>query len=657
MLVGIQEELLRFHSLRLLKELLIDKTTKGNIIWATDAYVENGEQFASGREIQTTLITGDYSGIIKNRARRHLEQQAERTKRHAEVFTPLWVCNRMNNYLDEAWLNGISESSELKYESWDVERIPTSHWKQYIDSKRLEITCGEAPFLVQRYEVATGEVLPIEMRQGILDRKLKVVGRFSQDEKEWVDWAIRAFQATYAYEYQGDSLLIARVNLLITFEEYLYAYVRRKPTRAEYLKIINVIVWNVMQMDGLTYRIPCHKSDVILMDNLFGDDEDIRSNDEKRYPFVKIHNWREKNSIDFNAVNRGGKRGMKFDFIIGNPPYQDEVIGENKTFAPPIYNLFMDETYKIGRHVELIHPARFLFNAGSTPKAWNRKMLEDPHFSILAYEPISATFFAGTDIKGGVAISYRDVSKKLGPIGTFSAFNEIRNILRKVINNDFVSLEDIVFPRVKFRISEKLHEDYPEAINCLSKGHAYDMSTNIFELLPFVFFDEKPNDGDEYIQIYGRHRGERVYKWIKRIYVKNDTNLETYKIILPKSNGSGALGEVLSTPMIGTPMIGTPMIGTTETFITIGKFFTEEEVKAALKYIKSKFARTMLGVLKVTQDNPPEKWKYVPIQDFSDKSDIDWNQSVEGIDRQLYKKYGLDDKEIEFIETHVKEME
>lgn len=648
MLVGIQEEILRLHSLKLLKELLVDKTTKGNIIWATDAYINKGEQYAPGREIQTPLITGNCSGIIKNRARRRLEQRSERTKRHAEVFTPLWVCNRMNNHLDEEWLRRIGKLGDAKYDPWVVESIPASHGKQYVDSKRLEITCGEAPFLVQRYEAATGEVSPIEERQGILDRKLKVVGKFVQDEAEWMKWAIRAFQATYAYEYQGDSLLIARVNLLITFEEYLYAYAHRKPTRAEYLKIINTIVWNIVQMDGLTYRIPCHKTDeTLIMDDLFSDSEEIQTMSDLIYPLVKIHNWREKNSIDFITVNQGGKRGMKFDFIIGNPPYQDEAIGENKTFAPPIYNLFMDEAYKIGNRVELIHPARFLFNAGSTPKSWNRKMLADPHFNVLEYEPISATFFSGTDIKGGVAISYRDESRIIGPIGTFSAFKELRSILKKVVNDKFESLEEIVFPRVKFRISEKLHDDYPDAIKCLSKGHAYDMSTNIFELLPFVFFEEKPDDGNEYVQIYGRLHGNRVYRWIKRVYVKNDTNLETYKIILPKSNGSGALGEVLSMPMIGT----------TETFITIGKFITESEANAALKYIMSKFARVMLGTLKVTQDNPPEKWKYVPLQDFTDKSDIDWNKSVAEIDRQLYKKYGLDNTEIEFIETHVKEME
>ena len=129
-------------------------------------------------------------------------------------------------------------------------------------------------------------------------------------------------------------------------------------------------------------------------------------------------------------------------------------------------------------------------------------------------------------------------------------------------------------------------------------------------------------------------------------------NLEKFKVFVPKSNGSGALGEILTTPLIGQPLIGH-----TESFISIGSFDTEEEASACYKYVCSKFARCLLGVLKVTQDNPPEKWKYVPMQDFTVDSDIDWSQSVSGIDRQLYRKYGLDQREIEFIESQVKEME
>ena len=131
---------------------------------------------------------------------------------------------------------------------------------------------------------------------------------------------------------------------------------------------------------------------------------------------------------------------MKFDFIIGNPPYQDETLGENKGFAPPIYNLFLDNAYEVADKVEMIHPARFLFNAGSTPKAWNKKMLNDSHFTVLRYESNASSVFPGTDIKGGVAISYYDKTKEFTPIGIFTPYEELNSILTKVLKNHLKGL-------------------------------------------------------------------------------------------------------------------------------------------------------------------------------------------------------------------------
>ena len=196
-----------------------------------------------------------------------------------------------------------------------------------------------------------------------------------------------------------------------------------------------------------------------------------------------------------------------------------------------------------------------------------------------------------------------------------------------------------------------MHKEHPEALGQLSKGHPYDMSTNIFDRLPQIFHEEKPNDNYEYIQILGRKNNSRIYQWMRKDYLKENSNIYKYKVILPKANGSGALGEV-----IPTPLIGSPLIGFTETFISVGEVDTREEAEAILKYIKSKFARTLLGVLKITQDNTRQTWRKVPLQDFSAKSDIDWSGSVADIDRQLYAKYGLSDEEADFIETHVKEM-
>ena len=344
---------------------------------------------------------------------------------------------------------------------------------------------------------------------------------------------------------------------------------------------------------------------------------------------------------------------MKFDFVIGNPPYQDETLGDNKGYAPPVYHKFLESAYEIGEVVEMIHPARFLFNAGSTPKQWNERMLQDPHLKVLYFEQDSSKVFSNTDIKGGVAITYHDKSENIGAIGILTAYKELNDILKKVNGQDtFLSFSRIVITRTAYRLTNKMHEDYPDAIKQLSNGHAYDMSTNIFERLPQIFFDKKPNDGEEYIQILGRANNERVYKYVRKDYINTVSNLDKYKIFLPKANGIGVLGEVLSAPILCGPGVGS-----TETFLSIGAFGEIGEAEAALKYVKTKFARALLGVLKTTQDITPEKWKCVPLQDFSESSDIDWNTSIANIDRQLYSKYRLSEEEINFIESKVKEME
>ena len=167
-----------------------------------------------------------------------------------------------------------------------------------------------------------------------------------------------------------------------------------------------------------------------------------------------------------------------------------------------------------------------------------------------------------------------------------------------------------------------------------------------------MFTDTKPFDDNTYVQLYGRSDNKRVYKYINSLYVVDPGNLNGYKVFLPKSNGSGAIGEVISTPLVGVPLVGH-----TQTFISVGNFQSLKEAENCMKYIKTKFARTCLGILKITQDNPPEKWAYVPLEDFTDKSDIDWSKSIAEIDKQLYKKYKLDDKEIAFIESKVTSMD
>lgn len=339
---------------------------------------------------------------------------------------------------------------------------------------------------------------------------------------------------------------------------------------------------------------------------------------------------------------------MKFNAIVGNPPYQETTEG---TSDKPVYHLFMDIAHKISDKVTFITPGRFLFNAGKTPKDWNAKILNDKHFKVVWYESESTKVFPNVDIKGGVAVTFRDKQQAFEEIGLFSSYSEIGDILEKVINENFKSLSEWVYPTESYRFTNKLHSDFPDAETKLSNGHLFDLTTNIFEKLSEVFIDVNPNDTDDYIQIIGRHENSRVIKWIKKEYIDPHINLGFYKVILPKSNGKGELGETLSSPLVGYPGLGH-----NQTFISIGTLKTEIEACNLLIYIKTRFLRLLLGSLKITQHNSKNVWRNIPLQDFTLDSDIDWSRSIQEIDLQLYKKYNLSKDEIAFIETMIKPM-
>lgn len=342
---------------------------------------------------------------------------------------------------------------------------------------------------------------------------------------------------------------------------------------------------------------------------------------------------------------------MKFDFAIGNPPYQDLVEESlNKEFAPPVYNKFLDAAYEIADRVEMIHPARFLYNSGSTPKEWNTKMLNDEHLKVGYFEQDSSKVFANTDIKGGVCITYRDSRVNFGAIEVFTPFQEIRTINEKVWKISKNALSDIIYTQNRFNL-DKLYTKYPKYKTIIgSEGKDKRFRNNIFDKIDAFVEDRKqPSD----IAVIGVIKNKRNWRYISRDVIDMEhENLTKYKVIVPRANGSGALGETLSSPTV----IG-PYEGYTQTFIGIGSFATEIEANNALKYLKSKFARCMLSILKNTQHNEKDTWRKVPIQDFTETSDIDWYVSISNIDKQFYKKYGLFENEIDFIETNVKEME
>ena len=364
----------------------------------------------------------------------------------------------------------------------------------------------------------------------------------------------------------------------------------------------------------------------------------------------------ELDEIDFDSLDFEIEK-FKFDVIIGNPPYQEEAKGDSTSTAP-IYHRFMEEAYKIAKRVAFITPARFLFNAGQTPKKWNKKMLDDEHLRVEFYEPDSSKVFANTNIVGGVAVTYRDAEKNFGAIGQFITVTELRSIADKVKGIDTTSsLSDIAYARTSYKLTNKLHTEHPDAKKLLSEGHAFDVSTNVFDSLSYLFFDTKPTDvTNDYIRIYGIQNNKRVSKWINCEYIDTHPNLHKHKVFQGKSNGASGTFASIPARMITPPVVMPPGVGHTQTFMSFGAFDTEHEAQSTAKYIKTKFTRSLLGILKVTQDNPVNTWSFVPIQNFTTSSDIDWTKSIPEIDQQLYAKYNLDDTEIAFIESHIEEM-
>ena len=378
---------------------------------------------------------------------------------------------------------------------------------------------------------------------------------------------------------------------------------------------------------------------------------------EFTYKVFKLLDIPTKNIIaDFNTYDLIGDnkdtyiqtlRKMNFNVIIGNPPYQELTVD---TSDNPIYHLLMDAAFDTSNIVSLITPARFLFNAGKTPKEWNEKMLEDTHLRVNKYYSSSSEAFPNVEIKGGVVITYRDDKLDFGKIGIFTHYEHLRSIYNKVIaDKEFVGLDSIIFTQNKFNL-DVLYQDYPDYKNVIgSNGRERRLTTSIFTQLGV--FKEKPSTVED-VCILGLIDNKRILRYIPKKYLETHENLDLYKVVLPKSNGTGELGEALSSPIISEPMNGY-----TQSFIGIGAFSEIDEVDAALKYIKTKFARTMLGVLKATQDNNKEVWKYVPLQDFTSSSDIDWSRPIPEIDKQLYAKYGLTDDEVAFIESMIKAMD
>jgi len=308
--------------------LIRDHTTQKNIFWATDNYEHLGEVYAYNASITPDLISGENGDIIMPRVYKDQILQKARSKEMAEVFTPSWICNAQNNLIDEAWFGNkevfnreIINSDGSK--SWETNpdkiKFPKGKtWKHYVRDTRLEIACGEAPYITSRYDSTTGEFIPVENRIGILDRKLRVINENVENSGDWLKAAQTAYKNTYAFEWQGDSLLLAREAMLASFiENYTHKF-GKDPLLKSIQFIAYIISWNVWQMDGLKGVIPDSCGAVTVSEiNLFGEVHTSNHfcygcmyNDIMRHNgiYCLIKDWSKKDP-------KTGKAGRKIKFI------------------------------------------------------------------------------------------------------------------------------------------------------------------------------------------------------------------------------------------------------------------------------------------------------------------------------------------------------
>lgn len=325
---NIEEDNRKYDS-SILNLLLKDKTTGKNIMWCTTTYIENGMGYNVYDEINSTSIVGIHNNRIKQRTAKIRSVQEERTRTNAEVFTPSWVCNTQNNTIDAEWFgyeNVFNKESGCGWEA-TIEKIKfpskKKNWKRYVDTKRLEIACGEAPYLISRYDTVTGRVIPLSQRIGLFDRKMRVINENVKDDTEWINWSIRAVQSIFGYEYQGDNLFIARENFFLSYLDYYQERFNSEPKKLLKKKIANIIAWNLWQMDGLKLVIPnsCYeiKGEKQLemnewLKNISSKEEEAKDDcwgckygDIARHNgyYCKIKDWRSNKSVVFADLMKG----------------------------------------------------------------------------------------------------------------------------------------------------------------------------------------------------------------------------------------------------------------------------------------------------------------------------------------------------------------
>lgn len=623
----------------LLSLLLKDHTTGKNIKWGTDSYINHGFSFRNDQEIKINLITGWYEGFIRPRVDKDIDIQLERKRNKAEVFTPSWVIKLQV----EAALEDMKELSLT----------------EFIQTKWLEITCGEAPYMVNRYDMETGEVIPLKDRSGFIDVKFKKLNQEIEPEKEWLKLAVEIYKASYGYEYQGDSLLLARENLILTFiDNYFYMF-GAFPKEKVLLEITKIISRNVFQMDGLTYEVPYSvggTGDFGTQLSLFDEVEVLKTEIPK---FAKIKLWERNKIVEFKRLKERDEIEMKFDVVIGNPPYQENDNDYGKGSAMPLYHIFIESAIALKPEIVSMITPSVWFNGGNGLTEFRERMLDSKHMKLIYNFETPKEVFPNVSLRGGVNYfiwdSDFDNSKE-----DIIVINQKNKVADKQKRKYTIPGIDMFIPNNQgMTIVEKLlkNNDISSSVNSpLNLSHYVSIRN------PFGFVTNFKNHIDFHstsknmktpIKIYAS-RGTEGYVEDELI-TRNRELINKVKLVTPFANN---IGTDLNDDNLNCMIIGEKSI-VTETYLVIGVELINSlnEAKNMKKYLTTKFVRALISLAKANQNGTRKTYRFVPLQDFTEDSDIDWSKSVSEIEQQLYKKYNLNEDEIGFIEINIKEME
>ncbi|MDO4663425.1 MAG: Eco57I restriction-modification methylase domain-containing protein [Erysipelotrichaceae bacterium] len=633
-----------------LNKLLMDKTTGKNIIWATDSYSDRGKGYQRDQQMLFEQVIK--SGFLQPRILKSLDVQKERTKKNAEVYTPAWICNLMNNQIDQDWFDDKKGFNQQEDKNWIVNADHISFlnqdkktWKEYVSRKVLEITCGEAPFLVSRYDSSTGNPINIQDRVGLFDRKLRVVTENTNNFEDWYKWALKALKSTYGYEFQGDSLLIGRVNVYLTLLENAKEIWKQDLTVKQQEQIADIICWNLFQMDGLTDCIPVGVPiDQFVQPSLFDFFETEQTNDGTTSPPVKINWWDKKAKMTIREMKEGiGMSKRKFSVVIGNPPYM-EFSGENNKQAKPVYQKIIEQAQKLQPSIiSMIIPSRW-FAGGMGLDGFRDLMLKSGHVYKLIDFQNAKDCFSGLSISGGCCIFQMD-----NKIHSKCDYTHVSNGIRSSSMRKLDEYPVFVRSNAALEIIHKVWSYQSENLATIcSSLMPFGLSTNVRGSI-----ERGPNS----LRLYSSNSITYIDK---EIIKKGIEYISGYKVLVSKTSSEHAnepskdgTFRVIPSSM---KVIG-PNEVCTHSYFLVGNYSEESEAKNLYKYLSTKFVRYLI-LQSVSSINLSKlTMGFVPLQDFTNNSDIDWSKSIPEIDQQLYKKYGLSPEEIEFIETHVKEME